>query len=85
MVDLITKARSNFIAIGECGLDRSGKNSTKMADQRKAFLLQIALAKKLRKPLVLHIRDAEEEAIGLLEESELPKDWPIHRYCSLFI
>jgi len=58
----------------------------KMADQRKAFLLQIELAKKLRKPLVLHIRDAEEEAIDLLEESELPKDWSIHRfiYCLFY-
>ena len=34
---------------------------------------------RIRKPLVLHIRGAEKEALVALEEVSLPADWPIHR------
>ena len=50
-----------------------------MIDQVEVFKMQVKLAIRMRKPLVLHIRDAEEEAIRALEEVKLPADWPIHR------
>jgi Tat protein secretion system quality control protein TatD with DNase activity len=39
---------------------------------------------KLKLPLVLHIREAEDEALRVLDEVNLPHDWPIHR-CGLYI
>ena len=77
---LIKKAGANCVAIGECGLDTSRKNGAQMPDQIRVFKKQVKLAIRLRKPLVLHIRGAEREALKALEEVDLPADWPIHRY-----
>lgn len=64
------------IAIGECGLDYfrlPEDESEKLEEirvQKNIFRAQIALAKKLRKPLIVHIRDASRDAKQiLLEES----------------
>jgi len=81
METLIRKSGSNFVAVGECGLDRSRKNITPMSDQIEAFKKQLQLAMTLKKPLVLHIRDAEEEALEVLNQVGLSTDWPIHRHC----
>jgi len=78
---LIEKAGANCVAIGECGLDTSRKNGAKMPDQIRVFKKQVRLAIRLKKPLVLHIRGAEREALKALEEVDLPVDWPIHRHC----
>ena len=76
---LIEKAGSSCVAIGECGLDNGTKNNVKMADQVEVFKLQLKLAIRMQKPLVLHIKGAEEEAIRAMEHVGLPHDWPIHR------
>eukprot|EP00092_Neocalanus_flemingeri_P024229 GFUD01026278.1.p1 GENE.GFUD01026278.1~~GFUD01026278.1.p1 ORF type:complete len:1310 (+),score=409.24 GFUD01026278.1:104-4033(+) len=81
MEQLLEKAGPGCVAVGECGLDTSGKNTTRMADQEEVFKMQVKLAMRLKKPLVLHIRDAEKEAIRVLEEVKLPASWPIHRHC----
>jgi len=78
---LIEKAGSSCVAIGECGLDNDTKNNVKMADQVEVFKLQLKLAIRMQKPLVLHIKGAEEEAIRAMEQVGLPHDWPIHRHC----
>ena len=80
LVQLLEKAGRRCVAVGECGLDTSGKNKIAMADQLEAFKMQIKLAIRLKKPLVLHIRGAEKEAIKAMKEVKLPLDWPIHRY-----
>ena len=36
---------------------------------------------RLTLPLVLHIREAEDDGLALLEEVGLPGDWPVHRHC----
>ena len=69
------------VAVGECGLDCSRKNGADMDVQIEAFKLQVKLAMKLDLPLVLHIRDAEEEGIAVLESCGLPGTWPVHRHC----
>jgi len=83
MKDLIskTKADPKCVAIGECGLDTSKKNCATMQDQIEVFKFQIKLAMYRGKPLVLHIRGAEREALSVLKESGLPSFWPIHRHC----
>ena len=84
---LIEKAGDNFVAVGECGIDRSPKNRVRMSEQIRIFQKQVRLAVRVRKPLVLHIRGAEKEALQAMEEAGLPHDWPIHRYvrCRYFI
>eukprot|EP00088_Acartia_fossae_P031707 TRINITY_DN32528_c0_g1_i2.p1 TRINITY_DN32528_c0_g1~~TRINITY_DN32528_c0_g1_i2.p1 ORF type:complete len:344 (+),score=48.11 TRINITY_DN32528_c0_g1_i2:5-1036(+) len=69
------------VAIGECGLDFSHKNSIDVSTQKKVFKQQINLALSLKKPLVLHIRDAQAEAIEVLNELKVPSDYPVHRHC----
>ena len=58
---------SKVIAIGECGLDyfRLEENTKKM--QEEAFVQQIELANKLQKPLMLHIRNAYDDALAILK------------------
>lgn len=53
------------VAIGECGLDYYRDRSPR-ADQRRAFQAQIELARRVGKPLVVHIREAAEDALDLL-------------------
>lgn len=59
-------ANPRVVAIGECGLDYYYDHSPREA-QRQVFARQIAAARRARKPLVLHIRDAFDEAIDILE------------------
>lgn len=55
------------IAIGECGLDyfRLEENTKKI--QEDVFIRQIELANKLQKPLMLHIRNAYDDALAVLK------------------
>ncbi len=53
------------VAIGEIGLDFYRDHSPRDT-QRRVFLRQIALAKELGLPLVIHIRDAYAEALDIL-------------------
>jgi TatD DNase family protein len=55
------------VAIGETGLDfyREGAPAE---DQRRAFVAQIELARRVGKPLVIHTRAADEETLALLDE-----------------
>ena len=69
------------VAIGECGLDRSPKNDIPMEVQRKAFAYQLQLAVDLKLPLVLHIREAEEEAREVMREVGVAANHRIHRHC----
>ena len=82
---LVMRAGTNCVAIGECGLDTSSKNNVKMEDQVSVFIKQMKLAMRCKKPLVLHIRGAEEKALEAMREAELPSDWPIHRYQHILI
>ena len=60
------------VAIGECGLDYfrlEGTDEEKELEkqrQKKIFIAQIELAKKYKKPLIVHIRDASRDSKELL-------------------
>jgi len=54
------------VAIGETGLDYY-RDRAPRGEQRRAFEAQIRLAHELRKPLVIHTRDAALDTIELLE------------------
>ena len=55
-------------AIGECGLDYHYDNAPR-AVQRSAFESQLALAGKLRRPVVVHTRDAEDDTAALVTDA----------------
>jgi TatD DNase family protein len=55
------------IAIGECGLDYYRLEKDTKQKQEDAFVQQIQLANKLGKPLMLHIRNAYEDALAILK------------------
>lgn len=66
------------VAIGECGLDyyRLAEISQKeaqtqeaiKAQQKQCFIAQIELALQLQKPLIVHIREASNDAFEILNE-----------------
>jgi TatD DNase family protein len=57
------------IAVGECGLDYHYDNSPRET-QRSAFAAQIALAAEVRRPVVVHTREAENDTRSLITEAE---------------
>ncbi len=59
-------------AIGEIGLDYHYDHSPR-SDQRRAFRSQLALAKRLGLPVVVHLREAHDEGCAILEEVGLPE------------
>jgi TatD DNase family protein len=67
----IKKMAKGAVAIGEIGLDYFRDLSPRPV-QRAAFSAQLELATELNMPVVLHIRDAYDEAIGVLEKTGLP-------------
>jgi TatD DNase family protein len=60
-------AEPKVVAIGECGLDFYRDLSPRDA-QRRAFSAQIALARRCALPLVVHVREAGDEAMRMLAD-----------------
>src|SRR3989344_3227583 len=54
------------IAVGECGLDYYRSEESTKEIQKKAFIEHIKLANKLGKPVMLHIRNACDDALEIL-------------------
>jgi TatD DNase family protein len=55
------------VAVGECGLDFYRMRSPR-EDQERTFRSHVALARDAGLPLVVHVRDAWEEILRLLDE-----------------
>jgi TatD DNase family protein len=53
--------RPRVVAVGECGLDYYYMNSAREA-QREVFAQQVALAREIDLPVVIHVRDRGEDA-----------------------
>jgi TatD DNase family protein len=60
-------AHERCVAIGETGLDFY-RDYAPRADQERAFAAQIALAREVRKPLVIHTRAAEDATLAQLAD-----------------
>ncbi|RXK07954.1 TatD family hydrolase [Halarcobacter bivalviorum] len=62
------------IAVGECGLDYyrlpedEEEKKENIRVQKEVFIDQVELAKKLKKPLIIHIREASNDSRMILEE-----------------
>lgn len=67
------------VAVGECGLDyfRLPKNENEAETikiaQKRIFESQIALAVEFKLPLIVHIRDASDDSLEILLNSEAAK------------
>jgi TatD DNase family protein len=61
----VLAAHERCVAIGETGLDFY-RDYAPRADQERAFAAQIALAREVGKPLVIHTRAAEQETLAWL-------------------
>jgi len=62
------------VAIGECGMDyfrlegSDEEKAKEKVEQKELFVAQIALAKKYKKPLIVHVRDASHDSKMILLE-----------------
>ncbi|CAO2624399.1 Putative deoxyribonuclease TATDN2 [Lemmus lemmus] len=68
------------VAFGEMGLDYSYKCTTPVQEQVKVFERQLRLAVSMKKPLVIHCRDADEDLLRIMKKC-VPYDYKIHRHC----
>jgi len=55
------------VAIGECGLDYFRLDGKTKIKQKDTFIEQIHLANELKKPLMLHIRNAYDDALDIIK------------------
>lgn len=70
-LEWLKKHKDKFIAVGEVGLDmHSGKD---LERQKKDFQKIIEMCETIDKPIIVHTRKAEEEAVKMLENSNLKK------------
>jgi TatD DNase family protein len=67
LADVAELARhERCVAVGETGLDFY-RDRAPRADQERAFVFQVELARELRKPLIIHTRAADDATIALLD------------------
>ncbi len=63
-------------AIGEIGLDYHYDNS-KRDSQKESFKRQLNLANEMDKPVILHVREAHDDALDILHEQGMPQQGAI--------
>ena len=71
-LEWIRENKDKCVAVGECGLDYNwvtGKNK----EQQMIFQKVISAVEKMGKPIIVHSRKAELDAIEMLESSKLKK------------
>lgn len=74
----IEEHQKEIKAIGEIGLDyHFSKNPLYVSNQKKRFIEQIRLAKKLHLPIVIHSRDADFDTLNIVKK-ELPPKIDLH-------
>jgi TatD DNase family protein len=75
---------AKVVGIGECGLDfyrTEGLTDEIKEKQKEVFIHQVKLAHEVKKPLIIHCRDAFDDAIEILtahKELLLPRAGVIH-------
>ena len=69
-------AGTGVVAIGEMGLDYHYDNSPREV-QRQVFREQLDLAARVRRPVIIHTRDADRDTIQILKEKK-PERGVVH-------
>lgn len=74
LLDKIKQNRKSIFAIGEIGLDYFWvKERDWQEKQKELFTEMINFAKELKKPIIVHSRDAIEDTIKILEQEDAKK------------
>jgi TatD DNase family protein len=61
-------AEPGVVAIGETGLDYYRVEGDQPARQRERFRRHVRAARRVRKPLIIHTRDARDDTLAILRE-----------------
>ena len=70
-INFIEKSKSKIIAVGEVGLDFKYCSDEKQKEKQiETFKKMIRLAKKIKKPIIIHSRNAENKTIEILEKEK---------------
>ena len=78
-INWITENKDKCVAIGECGLDFNWGREHERG-QKDNFQKVIELAEKIDKPIIVHTRKAELDAVEMLESSKI-KNIILHCFC----
>ncbi|MEW5896065.1 MAG: TatD family hydrolase [Nanoarchaeota archaeon] len=76
----IEKNKNNIVAVGEAGMDFFWDKEHHQ-QQEENFRKIIRFVRKIKKPLVVHSRKAEEKSIDVLEEEIKEKEVPVIMHC----
>jgi TatD DNase family protein len=69
-LERLARASAKVVALGEMGLDFF-RNLSPHGIQERVFRRQLALARQMHKPVVVHCRDAHAETLGILAEEQV--------------
>jgi TatD DNase family protein len=62
------EVRAGAVAVGECGLDYHYDHAPR-PQQRRAFAAQLAVAREVERPVVVHTRGADDDAEAMISEA----------------
>jgi TatD DNase family protein len=80
IIEKIKQNRDRIVAIGEVGLDYYWiKEDEWRQKQRELFVQMIGLAKELKKPLVIHSRECNDDTVRILEQEDA-RDVDMHMF-----
>lgn len=79
LLKFINDKSDRVLAVGEAGLDFHYNLSTP-ENQRRVFNRQIAIAKDLQLPLIIHSREAEKDVLEILEQARFKQPVVFHCY-----
>jgi len=68
-------------AIGEIGLDYHWEDNPPRDVQRRAFIEQIEMAKRIDLPICIHSRDADQETMDILKDTKSFDSIPVLMHC----
>ncbi len=68
----------NFLAIGECGLDRACNTDFEL--QKEVFMKQVELSEQMDKPLIIHAVRSYSDIISIRKETKAKQTWIIHGF-----
>ena len=80
LVDLLSRCLVDlrFIAVGECGLDRSKGPDFEI--QKEVFLRHIELSEQYAKPMIIHAVRAYPDIIAIRKSTKAKRPWIIHGF-----
>ena len=79
-IERIKQNKDKFVGIGEIGLDYFWvKEDDQRERQRELFIKMIKLAKEINLPIIVHCREAYEDALEILEQ-EKPEKVLLHMW-----